>query len=321
MGDPLIILCPGQGAQAVGMAKAWHDASPEARATFEEADRLLGDLFGSPLSTICFSGPADLLNRTDVSQPAIYVAGVACWRAILAQTSHGNGEIPLAATAGLSLGEYTALYVAGAISFSDGLELVTLRGRAMQDAAESPEAIAGGGGGMVALVGAEEPQAQLICDEARAGDVLVCANFNAPGQIVLSGHKRACERAATIAANAGVRAAMLAVSGAFHSPLMASAAERLKAALERVSIREPRCPVLSNVTGLPHAPAQGRGLVELIRARLVAQLTSPVRWAEDCRWIINNAVGEMHELAPGKTLSGLMRRVDRGAKVVNHEEP
>src|SRR4051812_43982197 len=133
---PLIVLCPGQGAQSVGMGKAWYESSPEARAVFDGADRLLGNRLGAKLSGLCFAGPAERLNRTDVSQPAIYTASVACWRALLAKWSYGNGESKLGAVAGLSLGEYTALTLANAISFEDGLELVTLRGRAMQDAAE-----------------------------------------------------------------------------------------------------------------------------------------------------------------------------------------
>jgi|MGYP002780937612 [acyl-carrier-protein] S-malonyltransferase len=299
------------------MGKAWFDASPEARVVFERADALLENRLGAPLSTLCFEGPAERLNQTDVSQPALYVAGVACWRALLARWSYGNGESPLAATAGLSLGEYTALHLAGAISFEDGLELVVLRGRAMQDAAEASP------GGMVALIGADEAQAQQVCDKARASDVLVCANFNAPGQIVLSGHKTACERAATVAGEMGLRATVLTVAGAFHSPLMQPAADRLRAALEKTPVRAPRCPVISNVTAQPHAPDAGS-----IRQRLVEQLTSPVRWAQSCAALgaahalagSPSRGAEFHELAPGKTLAGLMRRIDKNVKVTTHDD-
>jgi [acyl-carrier-protein] S-malonyltransferase len=320
---PTILLCPGQGAQTVGMGKAWFEASPEARAVFEQADKALGSRLGASLSDLCFNGPADKLNRTDISQPALYTTSVACWKAIIAKSGHGNGEAPLAAAAGLSLGEYTALYLAGSISFLDGLELVTLRGRAMQDAAEA----APGGSAMLALIGADEPQAQSVCDEARGTDVLVCANFNAPGQIVLSGSKSAIERAATIATGKGLRAAPLAVAGAFHSPLMAPAADRLGQALAKTSIREPRCPVLSNVTAVPHAPTAAsvgipaRTMSEAIKAALVAQLTSPVRWAQSCQWMGANVQGEYHEVAPGATLAGLMRRIDRSLKVTSHDQP
>ena len=307
---PLTVPCPGQGAQAVTMGKAWFDASPEFRAVFTQADTILGTRLGAPLSQLCFDGPADRLNRTDVSQPAIFVAGVACWRGLLAKWSCGNGEANLAAAAGLSLGEYTALHLAGAIGFEEALELVTLRGRAMQDAAEASP------GGMVALIGADEAQAQAICDKARASDVLVCANFNAPGQIVLSGHKVACDRAALVAAEMGLRATALVVAGAFHSPLMSPAADRLGAQLARTAIAAPRCTVVANVTALPHDPSP-----DSIRRRLVEQLTSPVRWAQSCAWLAANVKAEIHELAPGKTLAGLMRRIDKSIKVNTHDDP
>ncbi|CAG1000378.1 [acyl-carrier-protein] S-malonyltransferase [Phycisphaerales bacterium] len=320
-GTPAIVLCPGQGAQAVGMGKAWYDAAPEARAVFDQADRLLGTRLGAPITQLCFTGPTDRLNQTDVSQPAIYVTSIACWKAILAKRSMGNGEQPLAAAAGLSLGEYTALTVAGSLTFEDGLELVTLRGRAMQDAADSPEARTGGGGGMLALIGATEEQANAVCDQARAANVLVCANFNAPGQIVLSGHKSACERAAKVAEGMGLRSAALPVAGAFHSPLMAQAAARLGEALAKAPIKEPRCPVISNVTAEPHAASSVSPISDTIRRRLVEQLTSPVRWAQSCQWLAGKATGEFLELAPGKTLAGLYRRISKDVKVVTNDTP
>src|SRR4051812_44439868 len=314
---PLVVLCPGQGAQAVGMGRAWYDASPEARAVLDAADRILGNRLGAKLTELCFAGPADRLNRTDISQPAIYATSIACWRGLLAKWSYGNGESKLGAVAGLSLGEYTALTIANAITFEDGLELVTLRGRAMQDAAEATPS------GMLALIGADEAQAAAVCTESRAGDVLVAANFNAPGQVVLSGSKPAIERAAKLAADKGLRSAALPVAGAFHSPLMAPAAQRLGAALTGVTIRDPRCPVVSNVTANPHEPSGGRTMADAIRQKLVEQLTSPVRWAESCRWLISAPAGrgDYHELAPGVTLAGLMRRIDRATKVTTHDTP
>ena len=325
-----IILCPGQGAQFVGMGKAWHDASPEARAVFEKADKALGARLGAPLSQLCFSGPAERLNQTDVSQPAIYVASVAAWRGLLAAWgAGGNGglagiESHVAATAGLSLGEYTALHIAGAFSFEDGLELVCLRGRAMQDAADAVKQPDGTpGSGMVALIGADEAQANEVCDKARGGEVLVCANFNSPGQIVLSGSIGACKRAVETASAMSLRATALPVAGAFHSPIMQPAADRLAAALKSTPVRPPRCPVLSNVTGVPHTAEAGRNIEDSIRSRLVDQLTSPVRWEQNCRWLGQNHAGkaEFHELAPGKTLSGLFRRIDKAVKVETHDEP
>jgi [acyl-carrier-protein] S-malonyltransferase len=328
MTSSLTILCPGQGAQAIGMGKVWFDASAEARATFASADALLAahpawapHASGVALSTLCFSGPAERLNQTDASQPAIFTASIACYRGLLAQSGSTPADQPLTAAAGLSLGEYTALCVAGAISFEDALSLVTLRGRAMQDAADSPQARAGGGGTMLALIGATEEQATEICEKARGSEVLVCANFNAPGQIVLSGHKAACDRAAPIASGMGLRATPLTVAGAFHSPLMAPAANRLAQALAGVTIKEPRCRVMSNVTGLPHAADPGRSLPDTIRVRLVEQLTHPVRWAQNAAWLASNTKDEFVELAPGKTLAGLMRRISKETKVVSHDVP
>lgn len=310
MSDPLILLCPGQGAQAVGMGKAWADAAPEARAVFQEADSILGDRLGAALTDLCFSGPVDRLNQTDVAQPALFTAAVASWKAMIAAWGFGNGESGVTAAAGLSLGEYTALHLAGVFSFRDALELVALRGRAMQEAAIAQPS------GMVALIGAEESQATQVCEAAREKDVLVAANFNAPGQIVLSGHKAACDRAVAAAGALGLRAQALAVAGAFHSPLMAPAAERLGQALAQASLNTPRFPVISNVTAAPHDPAP-----RSIRDLLVRQLTSPVRWAESCQWLVANAKGQYHELAPGKTLAGLFKRIDRSIKVESHDQP
>ncbi|MCE2652981.1 MAG: ACP S-malonyltransferase [Planctomycetaceae bacterium] len=312
-----VILCPGQGAQAVGMAKAWCAASAEARAVFAEADAALAGTLpgGATLSSLCFDGPADLLNRTDVSQPAIYTASIACWRALLASWSCTSAkEAAVVAAAGLSLGEYTALHIAGSVSFADGLRLVALRGQAMQKAAEAVPS------GMVALIGGDEAQANAVCAAAAQGEVLVCANFNAPGQIVLSGSKSACERAVTEAGKIGLRATALAVAGAFHSPIMAPAAQQLGEALARTAISAPQCTVYANVTAQPH-PA-GADAPAVIRARLVEQLTSPVRWAESCAAMAKALPSaEYHELAPGKTLMGLYRRIDKAVRVNTHDEP
>ncbi len=313
MSDKKAILCPGQGAQFVGMGKAWFAHSPAAAQTFGAADKILGDRLAKPLSELCFEGPEDVLSRTDVAQPAIFVTSVACYQALYGDLDAAD----LAAVAGLSLGEYTALHLAGAISFADGLELVALRGRAMQDAAEASD------GAMVALIGADEEQAAGVIDEAAGADVLVAANFNAPGQIVLSGSSAACDRAVTVAQDRGLRASKLAVAGAFHSPLMEPAAERLDEALARVEIDAPACPVLSNVTAFPHGagPDAETPTPEVVRRRLVDQLTSPVRWAQGCLWLVEHVDAEYHELAPGKVLAGLMRRINRETKVASHDTP
>lgn len=318
MSTKLTILCPGQGAQTVGMGRAWASASTEARAVFERADAVLGDSLGKPLSELCFTGPAERLNKTDAAQPAIYVTSVASWHGVCAASGIDPSGAPLAAAAGLSLGEYTALHVAGAVSFEDGLRLVALRGRAMQEAAAaSPSS-------MVALIGADEESAESLCgrvlhtleNEPASERVLVPANFNAPGQVVISGSARACDLAEQVAVEVGLKAARLTVAGAFHSPLMAPAADRLRAALDAVEVAAPRCPVLSNVTGAPHSVEPGE-----IKERLIQQLTSPVRWAANCSYIVEHVVGEPCELAPGKTLSGLMRRIDRSVRVTSHDTP
>ncbi len=311
------------------MGKGWFEASAAARATFAEADATLGDLpGGARLSDLCFAGPADVLNRTDVSQPALYTVGVACFRALAERAEATGGSITLRAAAGLSLGEYTALHLAGCMSFADGLRLVALRGRLMQAAAEASE------GGMVALIGGDEAQAQAVCDAAAKGEVLVSANFNAPGQIVLSGHRAACQRAVEAAGALGLRATPLQVAGAFHSPLMAPAAEGLAQALERVACKSLSTDVWSNVTAEPHV----RDNVGSIKKRLVEQLVSPVRWSQSCAHMLttlrstagagpsngSSAAAElpkMLEMAPGVVLKGLMRRIDRACEVLPHDQP
>ena len=221
------------------------------------------------------------------------------------------GELPIAAAAGLSLGEYTALHLAGAFDFAQGLRLVAQRGRLMQEAAERTE------GGMVALIGAGEDQAQAICDEAAAGEVLVIANLNAPGQIVLSGHSGACRRAIEVAERLDLRATPLAVAGAFHSPLMQSAADAMAEALAEIEVFPLRVPIWSNVTAQPHDPQN----LELLRQRLVEQIISPVRWAQTCHKLVGEGTMTVHELAPGRVLRGLMRRINPSVKVKNHDQP
>ncbi len=306
MAESTIILCPGQGAQVVGMGRAWADASDAARETFAQADRILGNSLGAPLSQICFEGPVERLNQTDVSQPAIYVTSVACFRSLGQEIDAAS----IAACAGLSLGEYTALHLAGVFSFEDGLRLVAQRGRFMQDAAEASS------GSMVALIGADDAQAHELCERVAHGRVLVPANFNAPGQIVLSGDADACRDALDAAGGMGLRATPLAVAGAFHSALMAPAARRMGEALAAVAFAAPAFTVVSNVTAQPHD-----GDAASIRSRLVEQITSPVRWSQSCQWLGNRVSGRYHELAPGKVLMGLMRRINREVKVVNHDQP
>ena len=291
----------------MGMGKAWHDASAAARRVFADADAILREDLGSNLSELCFGGPVDRLNQTDISQPAIYTVSVACFEGLRERGAVGEFD----AAAGLSLGEYTALFLAGAFSFEDGLRLVAERGRLMQDAAVRSQ------GGMVAVIGADEAQAQAVCDQARGSDVLVCANFNAPGQIVLSGSLAACDRAVEAAAAAGLRASKLTVAGAFHSPLMQPAADAMATALEGVELGNLRVRVWSNVTAEPHVP----GNPELVRQRLVEQIVRPVRWAESCAGLVAAGCLKYHELGPGTVLKGLMRRINRSCEVTNHDQP
>lgn len=318
-----VILCPGQGAQAVGMASAWAAASPAAAAVLARADAALGTSLpgGVPLSTLMREGPKAHLDRTDVAQPAIFVASMAALAG-----ARETGTLPptggVAAAAGLSLGEYTALTVAGALTFDDALALVALRGRAMQEAADASD------GGMLALVGATEEVAAAIVDavvaEMGADTVLVAANFNAPGQVVLSGATAAIARAEAVAKAPPFklrRAIVLDVAGAFHSPLMAPAAARLAAALADVPIAPPAVPVMANVAAAPHGSA-----ADGIRDALVAQLTSPVRWAACCEALAaDEALGgggrTWLELAPGKTLGGMMRKINPAVSVVGCAEP
>ncbi len=293
------LLCPGQGAQSVGMGPAGRDAPPAAHAVFDEAN----DLLGFSLSGLCHDGPAEKLNRTDMAQVAIYTASVAGHRGLEA-----TGGLPeVTAAAGLSLGEFTALHLAGAFSFADGLKLVKLRGEAMQEAAEAS------GGTMVALTGeVDEDAIEKLCDGCRGDGVLVPANYNSPMQVVASGSVDACDRLAEAAGDAGYRATKLSVAGAFHSPLMAPAAERLKEALDGVAWSLPTVPVYANVTAAPHEAD-----VESIKARLVEQLTAPVRWTQSMQRAAADGHTDFLELPPGRVLGGLMRRIDRSLKVTS----
>jgi [acyl-carrier-protein] S-malonyltransferase len=292
-----VILCPGQGAQAVGMGRPLYD-QPAAREIFDQADRLLG----FPLSTLCFDGPDERLNQTDMAQPAIYTVSVACHAAALAA-----GQLPTSpniAYAGLSLGEYTALHLAAAFDFETGLKLVALRGKYMQEAAVATPST------MVAVIGGDEPTVTKLCEENAKGDVLVPANFNAPGQIVVSGSKDACARFAEAASAAGLRAVPLTVAGAFHSPIMQRGADRMQVELERAAFSAPRSTVYSNVTAKPH------GDVATIKRLLVDQIVKPVRWEQTMAPLANAPV-RFVELAPGKVLAGLLKKQNRRAEIVS----
>lgn len=292
------LVFPGQGAQYVGMAMELAEKHPVARELLDRGDRALG----MGLSDIFANGPEADLTRTDISQPAILVASVIALEVLKTVVR----PLSFAATAGLSLGEYTALVAAGSLGFEDAVRLVRLRGQAMQAAAELVPS------GMVALIGADEAVAAKLCAAAAQGEVLQVANLNAPGQVVISGTKAACERAAALAKDHGIRKAVpLAVAGAFHSALMLPAAERLRAALKATVFKDPVVPVYTNVHAGPVTTAAE------IPVLLEAQLSQPVRWADSVVNMQKAGVHEFWELGPGKTLSGMIARTVTGVAMKN----
>jgi len=301
-------LYPGQGAQHVGMGKDLHEAFPAARRVFEEAQAATG----LPIKKLCFEGPEDELSRTDCAQPCIFTvsaAALAVLEDLLGPEKYN--QLRPQYMAGLSLGEYTALHAAGALGFADMVRLVARRGELMQKAAEDRPS------SMVAVIGLDEAQANELCEKASRGQILTPANFNCPGQIVLSGETEACRRAADLAAEMGARGAtMLQVAGAFHSEIMAPAAEQFAKDLADADFREPSVTVISNVDAAPH------GSPESIRRKLTAQLTGSVRWQQSMERLLAEGVEAFCEIGPGKVLAGLMRRIDRKATVtvVNSRE-
>ncbi len=286
-------LFPGQGSQYVGMGKDLCEARPRVREMFGEAD----DILGFPLSRVCFDGPAEELTRTENTQPAIFLHSVAL-SALL-------GAEGVAAVAGHSLGEYSALVHAGAIGFGDGLRLVRLRGRLMQRAGEEQA------GTMAAIVGMERGAVEEACREAAVAGVVQCANFNSPGQIVISGSVAGVRKAMDLAKTKGARMVKeLTVSGAFHSPLMESARSGLENALEKAEINDARLPVYANVTA---APVEIAGK---IRTLLGAQLTSAVLWETSVINMISGGIRRFVEVGPGKVLQGLVKRIDSSVEVL-----
>lgn len=287
------ILCPGQGAQQVGMGKDYFEQHEPARKIFETANAVLG----FDLASICFNGPEERLNQTDISQPAIYVTSIACFHAAVAKGA--IDKLSVAAWAGLSLGEYTALHLGGVFSFEDGLKLVAARGRYMQDAAVATPS------GMVAVIGSDEATVTQLCAEAAQGEVMVPANFNAPGQIVVSGSIGACERIVKLAETKGVKTVTLKVAGAFHSPLMQPAADRMAAELEKVPFSKPNQPVYANVTADKHGDSAS------IKRLLVEQIVKPVRWEQTMQALLAAGEARWVELAPQRTLAGMLKRINR----------
>jgi [acyl-carrier-protein] S-malonyltransferase len=290
----IAFLFPGQGAQMVGMGRAAAESLPPARELYDRASIILG----YDLAKLCFEGPAEDLDSTVCSQPALFVTSLAAVE--LLRKNAPDVALSCEAAAGLSLGEYTALVFAGAMEFEDGLRLVAVRGEAMQEAADAAPS------GMVSILGLERAQVEELCDRARQGEVLQIANYLCPGNIVISGTNSACERAAEMAAAAGaMKAVPLAVAGAFHTPLMASAVERLRAALADTNIQRPSIPVVSNVDVKPHFDP------DEIREILLQQVVAPVRWEESMRNMLTDGYDQFYEVGPGRVLRGLLKRIER----------
>ncbi len=276
------------------MGRELSEASPQARRLFDRA----GELLGYDLAKLCFEGPAEQLDSTVYSQPALFVTSLAALEHLRSQSP----ELVEAcqAAAGLSLGEYTALVFAGVLDFESGLRLVERRGAAMQQAADATPS------GMVSIVGLDRGQVETLCEQARQGETLQIANFLCPGNLAVSGAKAACQRVAQLAEAAGaMKVVPLAVAGAFHTPIMQAAVDQLVAALADVTLHKPRIPVVANVDAQPHDDP------EEIRRLMSRQIVSPVYWEDSMRWLLAQGIDQFYEIGPGRVLRGLLRRIDR----------
>ena len=288
------LLFAGQGAQAIGMGKDLAETFPIARQCFERANTALG----YDLASLCFNGPEAELTKTENAQPGIFLVSWVAFELLRERAP----ELKFDATAGLSLGEFTALTATGAMSFEDGLRVVRERGKFMQEACEATR------GGMAAIIGLDEMPTRAVCDEAG----VTLANLNCPGQIVISGDTGGIARAVELAKAKGAKRALpLQVAGAYHSPLMAGAQPKLQAELAKIEISAPTVPVISNVTAQPH-----EGPKE-IPARLVEQVCASVLWENSMRYLLSQGVTRFIELGPGTVLSGFMKRIDKNAQMLN----
>jgi len=296
---PIALTFPGQGSQYVGMGKELFENFGVAREIFEEAN----DTLHFSVSDLCFKGPEEALRLTENTQPAVLTTSVAALKVLQAE----KGVVPQFA-AGHSLGEYSALVASEALAFSHAVKIVHLRGKFMQ------EAVPVGEGAMAAVLGMEREQVEKLCEEISSGEVLTAANFNSPGQIVIAGHSKAVERAIDRVKQEGKKAVLLPVSAPFHSPLMKPAAERLEKALEEISVSDLKIPVVTNVE------AEANTSKDRVKGLLVAQVSSPVRWEESMRKMVENGVEQILEVGPGKVLSGLMKRIDNRVETKNIED-
>ena len=297
----IAFLFPGQGAQTVGMGAQLAEKLPAARRLFDRAAEVLG----YDLAEICFHGPDEDLDSTVYSQPALFVTSLAALEQLRQESPQTVDAC--AAAAGLSLGEYTAIVFAGAMEFEAGLRVVQQRGQAMQEASDRTPS------GMVSILGMDREQVQRLCDDVRReGEILQCANFLGPGNVAVSGHNAACERIADAAIQAGaMKVVPLAVAGAFHTPIMDSAVERLAATLADVPMCKPRIPVISNVDARPHDDPED------MRQLLIRQVVSPVRWEESIRYLLGEGYDLFYEIGAGRVLRGLLKRIDRKANCEN----
>lgn len=286
-------LFPGQGAQHVGMGRQLYEQYPAARRLFDRANEILG----YDLMRLCFEGPADELDTTAVSQPAIFVTSLAALEKL--RTEAPDAVLSCEMAAGLSLGEYTALVFAGAMSFEDGLQVVQKRGEAMQAAADATPS------GMVSVLLLELDKVREVRDQASAAGLIEIANYLCPGNLVLSGENAACEKAVEVAEAAGARVIPLAVAGAFHTTIMQPADEQLAAVLANIPVSVPEIPVVSNVDARVHSdPAE-------LREILVKQVISPVRWEDSMQAMLGSGIDEFYEIGPGRVLTGLLKRINR----------
>jgi [acyl-carrier-protein] S-malonyltransferase len=295
----IAFIFPGQGSQYVGMGKELYENFSVAKRIFEEAD----DALHQSISGLCFKGPEEALKLTENTQPAVLTTSIAAYNVLQAE----KGLIP-SFTAGHSLGEYSALVASEALTFSEAVKIVRLRGKFMQ------EAVPVGEGAMAAVLGMERDQVEKVCEEVSSGDVLTTANFNCPGQIVIAGHSKAVERAVERIKQEGKKAVLLPVSAPFHSPLMKPAGERLEKALGEISVTDLKIPVVTNVE------AEVNTSKERVKGLLVAQVSSPVRWEESMRKMIEKGMEQVLEIGPGKVLSGLMKRIDNRIETGNLED-
>jgi [acyl-carrier-protein] S-malonyltransferase len=296
----LAVVFPGQGSQYVGMGRALAEAFPESRATFDEADAALG----FPLSRLCFEGPEDELKLTANTQPAILTTSIAAYRALAAR------GIRPAWVAGHSLGEYSALVAAGALSLGDAVAAVRRRGQYMQ------EAVPVGQGAMAAILGLDLGAIEGACAEAAQGEVVSPANINAPGQVVIAGHVGAVERASALCKAAGAkRVVPLPVSAPFHCVLMRPAQERMARDLAAMPFRDPDPPLVNNVDARPVRTASE------CREGLVRQVTAPVRWHESVERLVAEGASTFLEVGPGSVLYGLVKKIARQVRATNVEDP